>query len=129
MVTIPSNTVTNTKEGLEGITTRSGIAYKRTTIPKVVERETEVTKDMMHPTNNGSTEDVQPSVVPVVYHESISEPVNAPVRKDKKDKKKQKQSKTDKETEKTRKRVKTESQIKSRTRLIQEMKLKIKVKD
>ncbi|GJY99018.1 hypothetical protein Tco_0516448 [Tanacetum coccineum] len=33
----------------------------------------------MPPTNNGSTEDIQPSVVPVVHHESISEPVNAPV--------------------------------------------------
>ncbi|GJU22248.1 reverse transcriptase domain-containing protein [Tanacetum coccineum] len=33
----------------------------------------------MLPTNNGSTEDVQPLVVPVVHHESISEPVNAPV--------------------------------------------------
>ncbi|GKG45381.1 hypothetical protein Tco_0495459, partial [Tanacetum coccineum] len=34
---------------------------------------------MMHPTNNGSTEDVPPLVVPVVHHESISEPANAPV--------------------------------------------------
>ncbi|GJX90937.1 reverse transcriptase domain-containing protein [Tanacetum coccineum] len=33
----------------------------------------------MSPTNNGSTEDVQPPVVPVVHHESISELVNAPV--------------------------------------------------
>ncbi|GJR73711.1 reverse transcriptase domain-containing protein [Tanacetum coccineum] len=33
----------------------------------------------MHPTNNGSTEDVPPPVVPVVYHESISEPANTPV--------------------------------------------------
>ncbi|GJZ99904.1 hypothetical protein Tco_0672455 [Tanacetum coccineum] len=59
----------------------SGVAYKGPTIPttspKVVECETEVTKDTMPPTNNGSTEDVQPSVVPVVHHESISEPVNA----------------------------------------------------
>ncbi|GJY59828.1 reverse transcriptase domain-containing protein [Tanacetum coccineum] len=81
--TLPSNTVTNPKEDLKGITTRSGAAYKGPTIPttsaKVVERETEVTKDTMPPTNNGSTEDVQPLVVPVVYHESISEPVNAPV--------------------------------------------------
>ncbi|GJV95984.1 reverse transcriptase domain-containing protein [Tanacetum coccineum] len=81
--TLPSNTVTNPKEDLKGITTRSGVAYKGPTIPttspKVVERETEVTKDTMPPTNNGSTEDVQPSVVPVVHHESISEPVNAPV--------------------------------------------------
>ncbi|GJX46868.1 hypothetical protein Tco_0272058 [Tanacetum coccineum] len=82
--TLPSNTVTNPKEDLKGITTRSGVAYKGPTIPttsspKVVERETEVTKDTMPPANNGSIEDVQPSVVPVVHHESISEPVNAPV--------------------------------------------------
>nr|GEW14442.1 reverse transcriptase domain-containing protein [Tanacetum cinerariifolium] len=50
-VTFPSNTVTNPKEDLKGITTRSGNAYKGPTIPttsyppKVVERETEVTKD------------------------------------------------------------------------------------
>ncbi|GJR56959.1 reverse transcriptase domain-containing protein [Tanacetum coccineum] len=82
--TLPSNTVTNPKEDLKGITTRSGVAYKgpmihTTSSPKVVEREPEVTKDTMPPTNNGSTEDVQPPVVPVVHHESISEPVNAPV--------------------------------------------------
>ncbi|GJT27860.1 reverse transcriptase domain-containing protein [Tanacetum coccineum] len=82
--TLPSNTVTNPKEDLKGITTRSGVAYKGPTIhstfsPKVVEREPEVTKDTMLPTNNGSIEDVQPPVVPVVHHESISEPANAPV--------------------------------------------------
>ncbi|GJX87903.1 reverse transcriptase domain-containing protein [Tanacetum coccineum] len=75
--------VTNPKEDLKGITTRSGVAYKGPTIPitsspKVMERETEVTKDTMPPANNRSTEDVQPPVVPVVHHESISEPVNAP---------------------------------------------------
>ncbi|GJQ92827.1 hypothetical protein Tco_0003966 [Tanacetum coccineum] len=48
--TLPSNTVTNPKEDLKGITTRSGVAYKGPTIhttssPKVVEREPEVTKD------------------------------------------------------------------------------------
>ncbi|GJY88574.1 reverse transcriptase domain-containing protein, partial [Tanacetum coccineum] len=80
----PSKPVTNPKEDLKGITTRSGVAYKGPTIhttssPKVVEREPEVTKDTMLPTNNGSTEDVPPPVVPVVHHESISEPVNAPV--------------------------------------------------
>ncbi|GJQ94013.1 reverse transcriptase domain-containing protein [Tanacetum coccineum] len=81
---LPSNIVTNPKEDLKGITTRSGVAYKGPTIPitsspKVMERETEVTKDTMPPANNGSTEDVQPPVVPVVHHESIYEPVNAPV--------------------------------------------------
>ncbi|GJX11547.1 reverse transcriptase domain-containing protein, partial [Tanacetum coccineum] len=69
--TLPSNTVTNPKEDLKGITTRSGVAYKGPTIPitssspKVMECDTEVTKDMMHPTNNGTTEDVPPPVVPI----------------------------------------------------------------
>nr|GEX49618.1 reverse transcriptase domain-containing protein [Tanacetum cinerariifolium] len=60
------NTMTNPKEDLKGITTRSGNAYKGPTIPttyspsKVVEGETEVTKDTVPPTNNGSTKDVQP---------------------------------------------------------------------
>ncbi|GJX91076.1 reverse transcriptase domain-containing protein [Tanacetum coccineum] len=50
--TLPSNTITNPKVDLKGITTRSGIAYQGPTIPttsssppKVVERETDVTKD------------------------------------------------------------------------------------
>nr|GEX41974.1 reverse transcriptase domain-containing protein [Tanacetum cinerariifolium] len=82
--TIPGNTITNPKEDLKGITTRSGIAYPGPTIPTtssslVVEHETETTKDMMHPTNNGSTEDVQP---PVVQSKSLtlnSEPVISPI--------------------------------------------------
>nr|GEV70138.1 reverse transcriptase domain-containing protein [Tanacetum cinerariifolium] len=69
--TLPSNTITNPKEDLKGITTRSGIAYKGPMIPttssppKVVERETEVTKDTVPPTNNESTKDVEPPVVQV----------------------------------------------------------------
>ncbi|GKD86848.1 reverse transcriptase domain-containing protein [Tanacetum coccineum] len=69
--TLPSNTITNPKVDLKGITTRSGVAYQGPTIPttssppKVMERETEVTKDTVHPTNNGSTKDVQPLVVQV----------------------------------------------------------------
>nr|GEV39553.1 hypothetical protein [Tanacetum cinerariifolium] len=50
--TLPSNTVTNPKEDLKGITTRSGTAYQGPTIPttssslpQVIESETEVTKD------------------------------------------------------------------------------------
>ncbi|GKE42287.1 hypothetical protein Tco_1469571 [Tanacetum coccineum] len=67
---LPSNIVTNLKEDLKGITTRSGVAYKGPTIPttsspKIVERRTEVTKDTIFPTNNGITEDVQPLVAPV----------------------------------------------------------------
>nr|GEX77132.1 reverse transcriptase domain-containing protein [Tanacetum cinerariifolium] len=92
--TLPSNTVTNPKEYLKGITTRSGNAYQGPTIlttssslPQVVEREIEVTKDTVRPTNNGSTKDVQPLVVqiealilnsePVVAR--VVEPVEAPV--------------------------------------------------
>ncbi|GJS25503.1 reverse transcriptase domain-containing protein [Tanacetum coccineum] len=69
--TLPSNTITNPKVDLKGITTRSGAAYQGPTIPttssppKVVERETEVTKDTVLPTNNESTKDVQPPVVQV----------------------------------------------------------------
>ncbi|GJX84328.1 hypothetical protein Tco_0335102 [Tanacetum coccineum] len=82
--TLPSNTITNPKVDLKGITTRSGVAYQGPTIPttssppKVVERETEVTKDTVPPTNNGSTKDVQPPVVQVQPHVPNSEPVVAP---------------------------------------------------
>ncbi|GJR25276.1 reverse transcriptase domain-containing protein [Tanacetum coccineum] len=84
--TLPSNTITNPKEDLKGITTRSGVAYQGPTIPntsssppKVVEHETEVTKDTVPPTNNGSTKDVQPLVVQVQPQVPNSEPVVAPV--------------------------------------------------
>ncbi|GKF07959.1 hypothetical protein Tco_0042183, partial [Tanacetum coccineum] len=83
--TLPSNTITNPKVDLKGITTRSGVAYQGPTIPtsssphKVVERETEVTKDTVPPTNNGSTKDVQPPVVQVKSQVPNSEPVVAPV--------------------------------------------------
>ncbi|GJT52162.1 reverse transcriptase domain-containing protein [Tanacetum coccineum] len=81
---LPSNTVTNPKEDLKGITTRSGVVYQGPTIPttsspKVVERRTEVTKDTVFPTNNGITEDVQPPVVPVENQNPVSKPVVAPV--------------------------------------------------
>ncbi|GJV00307.1 hypothetical protein Tco_1329577 [Tanacetum coccineum] len=84
--TLPSNTITNPKVDLKGITTRSGVAYQGPTIPtttssppKVVERETEVTKDTVLPTNNGSTKDVQPPVVQVQPQVPNSEPAVAPV--------------------------------------------------
>nr|GEV92632.1 reverse transcriptase domain-containing protein [Tanacetum cinerariifolium] len=81
--TLPGNTITNLKE-LKGITTRSGTAYQGPTIPTtysspVVERKTEATKDMLHPNNNGSTEDVQPLVVPTESLILNSEPVISPI--------------------------------------------------
>ncbi|GJW27185.1 hypothetical protein Tco_0040996 [Tanacetum coccineum] len=78
-------TPSNPKEDLKGITTRSGVAYQGPAIPstsssppKVMNRDTEVTKDTMLPTNNGSTEDVQPPVVQVQSQNPTSEPVVDP---------------------------------------------------
>nr|GEY86118.1 hypothetical protein [Tanacetum cinerariifolium] len=91
--TLPSNTIANLRSDLKAINTRSGVSYDGPQIPpppfflpKVVENEQEATKDTVHPTNNGSTEYVQPSVVqtktlviqisnPVV--ELVISPVNA----------------------------------------------------
>nr|GFD10255.1 reverse transcriptase domain-containing protein [Tanacetum cinerariifolium] len=74
------------KEDLKGITTRSETAYQGPTIPttsscfpKVVECETEVTKDTVYPTNNRSTKDVQPPAVQIETPTPNSEPVVAPV--------------------------------------------------
>ncbi|GJT90570.1 reverse transcriptase domain-containing protein [Tanacetum coccineum] len=75
----PSNTVANPRGDLKVITTRSGISYDGPLIPppssflpKVVEREPEVTKDTMQP----STENIQPPVVQ--FQALIEEPVVAP---------------------------------------------------
>ncbi|GJY09050.1 hypothetical protein Tco_0377235 [Tanacetum coccineum] len=80
--TLTRNTVTNPKEDLKSITTQSGVTYQGPTIPpttssspKVMNRDTEVTKDTMLPTNNGSTEDVQPPVVQVQSRNPISAPM------------------------------------------------------
>ncbi|GKE97699.1 hypothetical protein Tco_0021050 [Tanacetum coccineum] len=63
---LPSNTVANPRGDLKAITTRSGISYNGPPIPppfsplpKVVEREPEVTKDTVQP----STKNIQPQVV------------------------------------------------------------------
>nr|GEV09486.1 reverse transcriptase domain-containing protein [Tanacetum cinerariifolium]GEV26540.1 reverse transcriptase domain-containing protein [Tanacetum cinerariifolium] len=91
---IPSNIIANPRSDLKAITTRSGVSYDRPQIPpppsflpKVVEDEPEAIKDTVNPTNNESTEDVQPQVVqsesPIVNSEPvnslISEPVITPV--------------------------------------------------
>ncbi|GJY83682.1 hypothetical protein Tco_0497058 [Tanacetum coccineum] len=79
------NTITLNPIGRhKGITTRSGVAYQGPTIPttysppKVMERETEVTKDTVLPTNNGSTKDVQPLVVQVQSQVPNYDPVVIP---------------------------------------------------
>nr|GEY32641.1 reverse transcriptase domain-containing protein [Tanacetum cinerariifolium] len=48
-------------------------------LPPVIERETDATKDMVHPTNNESTEDVQPLVVLTDSLILNSEPVISPI--------------------------------------------------
>ncbi|GKE30025.1 reverse transcriptase domain-containing protein, partial [Tanacetum coccineum] len=76
---LPSNTVVNPKGDLKVITTRSSVSYDGPPIPhpfspypKVVEREPEVTKDLVQP----STEKVQP---PDLQTQAPTfEPVNAP---------------------------------------------------
>ncbi|GKB68474.1 reverse transcriptase domain-containing protein [Tanacetum coccineum] len=84
MTTLTSST-NDLKNILKGITTQSGVAYKGPTIPttssspKVVERETEVTKDTVPPTNNEGTKDVQPPFVQVETQVPNYEPVVAPV--------------------------------------------------
>nr|GEZ41497.1 reverse transcriptase domain-containing protein [Tanacetum cinerariifolium] len=84
--TLPSNTIANLRSDLKAITTRSGVSYDGPQIlpppyflPKVVENEPEVTKDIVHPTNNESTEDAQPSVVPIKSLILNYEPVNSPI--------------------------------------------------
>nr|GEW60742.1 reverse transcriptase domain-containing protein [Tanacetum cinerariifolium] len=84
--TLPSNTITNPKEDLKGITTRSGTAYQgpmilttSSSLLKVVEREIEVTKDTVHPTNNGSTKDVQPPIIQIETRVLNFKPVVTPI--------------------------------------------------
>ncbi|GJU02077.1 reverse transcriptase domain-containing protein [Tanacetum coccineum] len=74
---LPSNIVANPRGDLKAITTRSGISYDGPPIPpllsplpKVVERELEVTKDTVQP----STENIQPPIVQSQVQ--IDEPVS-----------------------------------------------------
>nr|GEW41945.1 reverse transcriptase domain-containing protein [Tanacetum cinerariifolium] len=80
--TLPSNTITNPKEYLKGITTRSSVAYQGPTIPtpsKVVKQGTEVTKDQVQTPSSQSTAPVQPPVVQSETQTPVSKPVVAPV--------------------------------------------------
>nr|GFA58639.1 reverse transcriptase domain-containing protein [Tanacetum cinerariifolium] len=80
--TLPGNTITNPKEDLKGITTRSGVAYQGPTIPtqsKVAKQGTEVTKDQVQTSNSQSTAPVQPTVAQSESETLVSEPVVAPV--------------------------------------------------
>nr|GEW19365.1 reverse transcriptase domain-containing protein [Tanacetum cinerariifolium] len=78
--TLPSNTITNPKEVLKGITTRSGVAYQgptNSTPSKVVKQGTEMTKDQVQTPSSQSTAPVQPPVIQPETQNPISEPVVA----------------------------------------------------
>nr|GEW45289.1 reverse transcriptase domain-containing protein [Tanacetum cinerariifolium] len=80
--TLPSNTITNPKEELKGITTRSGVAYQGPIIPtpsKVVKQGNNVTKDQVQTLCSQSTAPVQPPVAQFETQTLVFEPIVAPV--------------------------------------------------
>nr|GEW48649.1 reverse transcriptase domain-containing protein [Tanacetum cinerariifolium] len=84
--TFPSNTIAKPKCDLKAITTRSGVSYDGpkippppSSLPKVVENESDVPKDTVNPTNNGNTKDVQPHAVQSESSISISKLVTSPI--------------------------------------------------
>nr|GEX38195.1 DNA-directed DNA polymerase [Tanacetum cinerariifolium] len=82
-MTFPSNTITNPKEDLKGITTRSGAAYQGPIVPaqsKVVKQGTKVTKDQVQIPSSQSIAPVQPPVAQPETQTSVSEPVVPPIR-------------------------------------------------
>ncbi|GJU91411.1 hypothetical protein Tco_1303834 [Tanacetum coccineum] len=75
--TLPGNTVTNPKEDLKGITTRSGVTIQG---PKAVNHDAGCDKDTISSSNNGTPpEDVQPPVVQIQSLNPNPEPNVAPV--------------------------------------------------
>nr|GEY83282.1 reverse transcriptase domain-containing protein [Tanacetum cinerariifolium] len=80
--TLHSNTITNPKEDLKSITTRSSVSYQGPRIPtssKVVKQGTEVTKDQVQTPSSQSTAPVQPPVIQSETQTPVSEPVVTPV--------------------------------------------------
>nr|GFA44036.1 reverse transcriptase domain-containing protein [Tanacetum cinerariifolium]GFA49503.1 reverse transcriptase domain-containing protein [Tanacetum cinerariifolium] len=77
--TLLSNTITNPKEELKGITTQSGVAYQGPTNSTPSKQGTEVTKDQVQTPSSLSTAPVQPPVIQPESQTPISEPVVAPV--------------------------------------------------
>nr|GEW06461.1 reverse transcriptase domain-containing protein [Tanacetum cinerariifolium] len=85
--TLPSNTITNPRSDIKAITTRSSVSYDGPQIPPphyflppMVENKPEATKDIVNPTNNGNTKDIQPQAVhPKPVTSPISEPTITPV--------------------------------------------------
>nr|GFA85999.1 reverse transcriptase domain-containing protein [Tanacetum cinerariifolium] len=78
---LPSNTITNPKEELKGITTRSDVAYQGPTIPTPFKQGTNVTKDQVQIPSSQSTAPVQPPVsqseTPTLIFETVVAPVSS----------------------------------------------------
>nr|GEY62563.1 DNA-directed DNA polymerase [Tanacetum cinerariifolium] len=77
--TLPGNTVTNPKEELKGITTRSGVAYQGPKTPSPSKQGTKVTKDQVKTPSSQNTAPVQPSVIQSESQALVSEPVVATI--------------------------------------------------
>nr|GEX71904.1 reverse transcriptase domain-containing protein [Tanacetum cinerariifolium] len=77
--TLPGNTITNPKEDLKGITTRSGVAYQGLKTPSPSKQGTKVTNDQVQTPSSQDTAPVQPSVIQSESQALISEPIVAPV--------------------------------------------------
>nr|GFB19103.1 reverse transcriptase domain-containing protein [Tanacetum cinerariifolium] len=76
--TLPGNTVTNLKEDLNGITTRSGVAYQGPKTPSPSKQETKVTKNQVQNPSLQNSTPVQPLVIQPEPQALVSEPVVAP---------------------------------------------------
>nr|GEW93934.1 reverse transcriptase domain-containing protein [Tanacetum cinerariifolium] len=76
--TLPGNTITNPKEELKGITTRSGVAYQGPKTPSPSKQGTKVTKDQVKTPSSQNTAPVQPSVIQSESQAPVFEPVVAP---------------------------------------------------
>nr|GFC74259.1 hypothetical protein [Tanacetum cinerariifolium] len=77
--TLPGNTITNPKEYLKGITTRSSVAYQRPKTPSPSKQGTKVTKDQVQTPSSQDTAPVQPLVIQFESQVLVFEPVVTPV--------------------------------------------------
>nr|GEW87242.1 hypothetical protein [Tanacetum cinerariifolium] len=78
--TLLGNTITNPKEEIKGITTRSGVAYQGPKTPSLSKQGTKVTKDQVQTPSSQNTTPVQPSVIQSEFQALVSEPIVAPNR-------------------------------------------------
>nr|GEW43064.1 reverse transcriptase domain-containing protein [Tanacetum cinerariifolium] len=77
--TLPGNTVTNPKEDLKSITTRSGVAYQGPTTPTPSKVAKQGTEDKVQTSSSQSTTPIQPTVTQSEPETPISKPIVAPV--------------------------------------------------